>query len=221
MKETITKLHTWLESLSQFSLPNWDGLPDLDLYMDQVVTYLERELHTISASETENIITPWMINNYVKGRLIPIPEKKKYSKDHLAYMIAICVVKQILSINDIKQFLDFNKFNNVDIQTLYDFIRDTQKTAIDEITTDANNKIEPLLKHNDDNEVTKELYDYATNLAVEASIKKIIANRIFTLINDMDETKIKELEAMEKIRLEKEMLEKEKSLDKKIIKVNK
>jgi DNA-binding transcriptional MerR regulator len=221
LKETITELNLWLESLSQFSLPNWDGLPDLDLYMDQVVTYLERELHPLTASDTENIITPWMINNYVKGKLIPIPEKKKYSKEHLAYMIAICVVKQTLSINDIKQFLDSNKFNNVDIQTLYDFIRDTQKTAIEDIATDAKGIINPLLNQTDDDEVTKELYDYATNLAIEASIKKNIANRIFTLINNMDEIKHKELEAMEKIRIEKEMLEKEKSMDKKNPKINK
>jgi len=92
LKETIAKLNNWLEQLSQFSLSDWEDLPDLYLYMDQVVTYLERELKNLRTSNEEIIITPWMINNYVKGKLIPTPENKKYSKEHLGYIIAICTI---------------------------------------------------------------------------------------------------------------------------------
>lgn len=212
MKDIISKLNNWLEELSQFKLPDWDELPDLYLYMDQVVTYLERELKEFKTDD-ETIITPWMINNYVKGGLIPIPDKKKYSKEHLGYMIAICMIKHILSINDIKQLLDFKKQMNDDPKTLYDFIRNSQISIIKEITKDTDKYLDPIIENKDYSEDTTQLlYDYATKLALEASMKKIISNRILNLIAKSDLMKKQEIEAKEKEKLELEKLEKERTL---------
>lgn len=213
MKDIISKLNSWLNELSQFSLPNWDDLPDLYLYMDQVVTYLERELTGFKADDEETIITPWMINNYVKGGLVPIPDKKKYSKEHLGYMIAICAIKHILSINEIKQLFDFSKQISDDPKNLYKFLRETQRAIIKEITKETNQYFSPIF--NDDNitdESVQLLYDYATKLSLEAAIKKIIANRILSLIAKSELIKKQELEAQEKEKIELEKLEKEKTI---------
>lgn len=213
MQDILNNLNQWLTSLSKFSLPDWDDLPDLKLYMDQVVTYLERELQDFKSDNDENIITPWMINNYVKGGLVPIPDKKKYSKEHLGYMIAICAIKNVLSINDIKQVFDFSKYISDDPKILYEFIRNSQITALSEITKEANKILNPILDNvYIDDKTSKLLYDYATNLSLEASVKKIIADKILSTITKADELKQKTALELEKQRLELEKIDKEKNL---------
>ncbi|MEG0766793.1 MAG: DUF1836 domain-containing protein [Clostridia bacterium] len=76
----------------------WEQLPDLPLYMDQVITYLERQLAPYQVLQPERLITPAMINNYVKSGLIPRPERKKYTRIHLALLLMVCILKQILPI---------------------------------------------------------------------------------------------------------------------------
>lgn len=75
----------------------WDGLPDLSLYMDQVVGYMSRQL--IQYGEGERL-TSAMVNNYIKDGLMPRAEGKRYSKVHLAYLTAICALKQVLPVKD-------------------------------------------------------------------------------------------------------------------------
>lgn len=79
--------------------PNeWDRLPDFPLYMDQVLSYMERQ--TIHISE-EDALTASMVNNYAKTGLLPRPEGKKYNQEHMAYLTAICVLKHVMSAKDI------------------------------------------------------------------------------------------------------------------------
>ena len=97
-----------------FHIPRWNELPNIDLYLDQVVTfidkYLNKYIHTEDyKSETDNknstCITKTMINNYVKQNLIEAPVKKKYNKKHIAYLFVICILKQVYSINDIDRLI--------------------------------------------------------------------------------------------------------------------
>ena len=94
-QEIITKIH----------IPRWNELPEIDLYLDQVVNYLEKHLGQYNVNEEDKIITKTMINNYVKLGIMPAPEKKKYSREHIAYLIVICVLKQVYSINDIGKLI--------------------------------------------------------------------------------------------------------------------
>ena len=89
------------QSIQNYHLPRWNEIPKLDLYLDQTVTFLEKELKNFICNKDETIITKTMINNYVKQGLINPPKKKKYNKIHIATLIVICVLKQIYSINDI------------------------------------------------------------------------------------------------------------------------
>ena len=81
-------------------------LPDLDLYVDQITTFLTRHLAKTIRFEDDKIMTKTMINNYVKNRLLPPPEKKKYSKEHILTLVFIYYFKNILSISDIQRILN-------------------------------------------------------------------------------------------------------------------
>lgn len=99
---------TWQHALAKrtegFALPPWDELPDLGLYMDQVITFLMR-VHQPLFGEDKRIITPAMINNYVKSGLITRPEKKKYSREQMAQLIIVCGLKQTMTLDDMKLLL--------------------------------------------------------------------------------------------------------------------
>jgi len=192
MKEIITELKVWLEQLENFTLPNWDSLPDLDLYMDQVITYLEKQLLPLTVEEHEKLITPFMINNYVKGNLIPSPIKKKYSREHMGFILGICSVKQVLSISDISKLRSRIKSDN--IEDLYQiFIKNWQDNLHHIAFTskqEINSYVNELLNEESDeiDEDTKELLinrlNYlALKLAIEAEAQKIIATKIIYLLN--------------------------------------
>lgn len=84
---------------------NIDDLPNIDLYMDQVTTYLNNKFIATKRHENDKLLTKTMINNYAKSRLLPSPEKKKYSKDHIIILTMIYFFKNVISINDVTQIL--------------------------------------------------------------------------------------------------------------------
>ena len=93
------------ELIMKMHIPRWNELPEIDLYLDQVVNYIEKYLGQYTVNKEDKIITKTMINNYVKLGIMPAPEKKKYSKSHIAYLIVICVLKQVYSISDIGKLI--------------------------------------------------------------------------------------------------------------------
>ena len=98
------------EKLAAHKLPRWESFPDIELYMDQVVAVMEKalELYNKSGSEESKLITPSIINNYVKLKIIPAPHKKRYNREHLAYLVMICILKQTLAISSIVKIIETN-----------------------------------------------------------------------------------------------------------------
>lgn len=94
-------LAEWARQGQEAAPPAWEELPGIPLYMDQVILYLGESLELFQR-EGSSLLTSSMINNYVKTGLIPHPEKKKYTKEHLAGLMAVCMLKQVLPIQDIK-----------------------------------------------------------------------------------------------------------------------
>lgn len=88
------------QDASVFHCPRYQELPDIPLYMDQVLLVLESAL-CLFADEKERIVTPAMINNYVKQKFINAPEKKKYNRQHLAVLIMVSLLKKVFSMNEI------------------------------------------------------------------------------------------------------------------------
>ena len=83
-----------------------EEIPDIDLYMDQVTTFMEEQLVSSKRYADDKILTKTMINNYAKNKLLPPPEKKRYSKEHVLTLIFIYYFKSILSISDIQSILN-------------------------------------------------------------------------------------------------------------------
>lgn len=96
-------------NISDFHVPRWEELPNIDLYLDQVVTLLEDYLKNLVSlkddDKKDKVITKTMINNYVKHGILKPPVNKKYNKTHLARLIVICILKQVYSINDINALI--------------------------------------------------------------------------------------------------------------------
>jgi len=102
-EQTAAHLQEWAVQLEKASLPEWDALPDLPLYMDQVLLLLGQYLNT--DKRDDRAITASIVNNYVRMKVMPPPVKKKYTRLHLAYLIMICTLKQSLSISCIQKLL--------------------------------------------------------------------------------------------------------------------
>ena len=88
--------------LMEHRLPAWDELPDFELYMDQVLSLCSRYLEGMPNPEGSKL-TASMINNYVKVKIVPAPQGKRYSRRHVAYLLLLCVLKPILPIAAIQQ----------------------------------------------------------------------------------------------------------------------
>lgn len=114
-------------------------LPDLDLYVDQITTFLTRHLAKTIRFEDDKIMTKTMINNYTKNHLLPPPDKKKYSRDHILLMIFIYYFKNFLPISDIKTFLGpltdkyFHKDADLNLEAIYTTLFSKEDTFVQEV----------------------------------------------------------------------------------------
>lgn len=97
----MNEINEWTTALQQIHLPRWEEFPTIELYMDQVLEYLEDCLAPAFSIDQNRLITAAMINNYVKQKLMPAPIKKRYCHQHLAYIIVITILKQVITIQDI------------------------------------------------------------------------------------------------------------------------
>ena len=104
MERAEQEILQWAKAGEEFSTPGWEELPGIPLYMDQVISYVNKYLNIFSEAE-ENVITPSMINNYVKHGILPPPNGKKYSRVHLAYICAVFFLKQVLKMDEIKNII--------------------------------------------------------------------------------------------------------------------
>lgn len=176
MKNINKSLQLWLEELDNFELTKYEKLPDIDLYMDQMITYLERQLHTFSLSSLDKQITSSMINNYVKGDCIPNPIAKKYNKEHIALILEICLLKRAINISDIKQILDSNYQNTDFMETYNDFA--TKATEILHVVSQETESKLADIEENNQNELLK----LALELSLVANANVLIAKRIISYI---------------------------------------
>ena len=100
------KLKAWKRYLLEYDLPTWEEIPDIGLYMDQVISLLDTYFDYLAPDIKGNpFATKAMINNYVQAGVVPLSVKKRYYRTHLAYIIIVCLLKQSLSIGQISEAL--------------------------------------------------------------------------------------------------------------------
>ena len=104
--EMRKSLNLILKQFSELDYVHPEDIPNIDLYVDQVTTFIESQLSSLKRDEDEKILTKTMINNYTKNHVLPSPDKKKYSKDHVLTLILIYYLKRFLSIKDIQTLLE-------------------------------------------------------------------------------------------------------------------
>ena len=126
------KMLVWLNEIQQYRLPRWEELPDIELYMDQVITLIERYLTPLVGEHDSKVITPAMINNYVKLNIMPKPIKKRYERTHLAYLIVITILKQVILITEVKEGI-FLQSKLCSIPEAYNIFCDMQEKALSEM----------------------------------------------------------------------------------------
>ena len=112
----MKELSELIERLSVEKPADWDSLPDIELYRDQVLNYMKRQ-HSLQPEDAQ--LTGAMINNYIKSGLLPRANGKKYTKDHLVYLTAICSLKQVLSVGETDALLKLQP-NIADAQGFYE-----------------------------------------------------------------------------------------------------
>lgn len=100
-----TNIDSYIEDVLDFNIIEFSDIPNIDLYMDQVTTFMQDNYESIKRFPDDKVLTKTMINNYAKARLFPAPIKKKYTKNHIMLLILIYHLKFLLSINDINKLL--------------------------------------------------------------------------------------------------------------------
>ena len=149
------------ERLETASLPAWSDIPDLDLYMDQVLALMKRYLGPLSDADDKGI-TSSMVNNYVKQGVMPAPKKKRYTKEHLVYLIMIYILKNALTMTQIRSLIE-SELSGQCLEDLYTAFRDQfRNTAAEAASRYSDTVSDPL--------------SASTNAAIRAYIEQYVSS---------------------------------------------
>ncbi len=164
------QLERVMEELKNISYIRPQEIPNIDLYMDQVTTFMDQHLESTKRYSEDKLLTKTMINNYTKNDLLPSPNKKKYSKDHMLLLIFIYYLKGILSITDIQALLHplteqfFDGKGELDLTRIYEEIYEMERGQTAAVTKDLYRKAEVASKTFEGME-NKEQQEYLRNFA--------------------------------------------------------
>lgn len=140
-------IRSMIEDLKSVRYIMPDDIPNIDLYMDQVTTFMDTHLKSSKRFSEDKLLTKTMINNYTKNELLPPPNKKKYSKEHIYLLIFIYYFKNIMSINDIQSIFNplteryFGKKSDIKLEDIYKEIFRLEKEQTDSLTKDMIRKM--------------------------------------------------------------------------------
>jgi len=124
-----------------------EDIPNIDLYMDQVTTFMDEHLKSSKRYSEDKLLTKTMINNYTKNELLPPPIKKKYTKEHMFLLIFIYYFKNILSISDIQSIFDpltkrfYGGKSDIGLEEIYEEVYRLEKEQTDALTKDMIRKM--------------------------------------------------------------------------------
>lgn len=159
-----------IDSLKDVKYITPEDIPNIDLYMDQVTTFMDEHLKSSKRYSEDKLLTKTMINNYTKNELLPPPNKKKYSKEHMYLLIFIYYFKNILSISDIQSIFNplterfFGGNSDIDLEDIYSEVFRLQEEQTEALTKDMIRKMTKA-KESFANVTDKEEHDFLTVFA--------------------------------------------------------
>ena len=160
-------LESWIEELVKYQPADWEKLPEIELYMDQVINFINSRLEPLTTGR-ERLLSPSMVNNYVKDGVLPRPEKKKYSRSHLAMITIICSLKSVMQLPEIDDILR-GLTAECGIEEQYPVFLQMHAGAVKEVA----GRLSQLDTHDADAR-----YLLALRLALESKVRRVAAARL-------------------------------------------
>lgn len=210
----LNQLITYLQELSHIDPSE---IPGLDLYMDQVTSFLDNHLSDVKRHKNDLALTKTMINNYAKNKLLPPPNKKRYSKDHILMLLFIFYYKGILQLNDIETVLKplnekyFHKDGDLNLSDIYNAVFDLEKKEKEHLISDIREKFDRAkttfstedshydsLSDSDREEL--QLFSFLCELGFDVYLKKLIMETIIDHLREMNVAKEAEERALKKMK---------------------
>lgn len=188
-KEFIKKI---IDKLEKIDYIEPEKIPNIGLYMDQVTTFMDEHLKSLKRFEDDKMLTKTMINNYTKNNLLPSPEKKKYSKEHIVLLVYIYYFKNVLSMSDIQKILNpftdmfyQNVDSDIDMLKVYKEIFEHERGLSNEFTKDltkryvrATKTFENMDVEDDEQKEFLTMFSFISDLCFDVYIKKTIVERL-------------------------------------------
>ena len=198
---TESIIHNIMERISGIGYVKPEDIPNIDLYMDQVTTFMEAQLAHSKRYKDDKILTKTMINNYAKNNLLPSPEKKRYSKEHLLVLIFIYYFKNILSINDIQTLLNpitdkyFKSQEKLDLTSIYEEVFSMEKEQIEvlkkELLKNYQTAQNTFTDAPEDEQDFLKLFSFICLLSFDVYMKKTIIEQMIDSLRENDPKKKK------------------------------
>ena len=196
-EESIRKI---LNDLQKIDYIKPEEVPNIDLYMDQVTTFMDEHLKFSKRYPDDKLLTKTMINNYTKNNLLPSPHKKKYTKEHMLLLVFIYYFKSFMSINDIQSILTpltekfFTNEGSISLEDLYKEIFTIETAQIDGVAKDVIRKFmnsQETFKDVEDEEEHSFLTNFSLicMLSFDVYVKKQIIERLIDTMNEADRDK--------------------------------
>ena len=188
-----------------------EDLPNIDLYMDQVTTFMEAQLAHSKRYEDDKILTKTMINNYAKNNLLPAPEKKKYSKEHVLTLLFIYYFKNLLSISDIQALLNpitdsyFGNKDDFNMEDVYNEVFHLEKEESGKLLKDLGKKYF-IAQHTfeqfpEEDRSFLQKFSFICLLSYDVYIKKMV---IESMIDELHQTETSKKETSSKSEKKKD-----------------
>ncbi|MDO5539415.1 MAG: DUF1836 domain-containing protein [Eubacteriales bacterium] len=191
---TEDMLQSILASLSRIDYIKPDDIPNIDLYMDQVTTFMDSQLKSSKRYQEDKVLTKTMINNYAKNHLLPTPDKKKYSKEHVLLLIFIYYFKGFLSIGDIQSLLDpltkkyFKNAESINVESIYREVFSMEKVQIESMQADLSSKYaiaqDTFKDASEEDAAFLRLFSFISLLSFDVYVKKQIIEKIIDSFQD-------------------------------------
>ncbi|MBO4831731.1 MAG: DUF1836 domain-containing protein [Oscillospiraceae bacterium] len=176
------KLRRWEKYLDDYRLPLWSDIPDIGLYMEQVIILLKQYLDYLPPELKEaQFITAATINNYVRKKVMPEPVKKKYYRTHIAYLIMICSLKQCLSIPTLQKMIPMG-LTEKQLEETYSAYAERHRLACRYFLEQVRMAAGGILDHEPESEYTADnTTDLISQVAVISGFARLLAEKLLLL----------------------------------------